>query len=77
MLVEDLTPYVEAARKVGADEYITCIDLIQMSVAMLKRMTQEQADKFDKGVDPETGKAAGGWQEGRRRRLLLPAELRR
>ena len=58
VLVEDLTPYVEAARKVAADEYITCIDLNQMSVQMLKRMTQEQADKFDKGVEPETGKAA-------------------
>jgi lysophospholipase L1-like esterase len=58
VLVEDLTPYVEAAKKVAADEYITCIDLNQMSVAMLKRMTQEQADKFDKGVDSGTGKAA-------------------
>ena len=58
VLVEDLTPYVEAAKKVAADEYITCIDLNQMSVAMLKRMTQGQADKFDKGVDPDTGKLA-------------------
>jgi lysophospholipase L1-like esterase len=58
VLVEDLTPYVEAAKKVAADEYITCIDLNQMSVAMLKRMTQEQADKFDKGMDPSTGNAA-------------------
>ncbi len=44
-LVEDLTPYVaKAAGKVAtADEYITCIDLNQMSVQMLKRMmTQEQ-----------------------------------
>jgi lysophospholipase L1-like esterase len=56
VLVEDLTPYVEAARKVAADEYITLIDLNQMSVAMLKRMTQEQADKFDKDVDSDTGK---------------------
>ncbi|HEY4379811.1 MAG TPA: GDSL-type esterase/lipase family protein [Acidobacteriaceae bacterium] len=56
VLVEDLTPYVEAARKVAAEEYITCVDLNQMSVAMLKRMTQDQADKFDKGVDPDTGK---------------------
>jgi hypothetical protein len=23
---------------------------------MLKRMTQEQADKFDKGIDPDSGK---------------------
>jgi lysophospholipase L1-like esterase len=58
VLVEDLTPYVEAAKKVAADEYITCVDLNQMSVAMLKRMTQEQADRFDKGVDPDTGKPA-------------------
>jgi lysophospholipase L1-like esterase len=65
VLVEDLTPYVEAARKVAADEYITCIDLNQMSVSMLKRMTQEQADKFDKGVDSDTGKpAAAAVREG-------------
>jgi lysophospholipase L1-like esterase len=57
VLVEDLTAYADATRKVGADEYITVIDLNQMSVAMLKRMTQEQADKFDKGVDPDTGAA--------------------
>jgi lysophospholipase L1-like esterase len=56
VLVEDLTPYVDAARKVGADEYITMVDLNASSVQMLKRMTQEQADKFDKGNDPETGK---------------------
>ena len=56
VLVEDLTPYAESTTKVAADEYITLIDLNQMSVAMLKRMTQEQADKFDKGNDPDTGK---------------------
>jgi lysophospholipase L1-like esterase len=57
VLVEDLTTYADATRKVGADEYITVIDLNQTSVAMLKRMTQEQADKFDRGIDPDTGKA--------------------
>jgi lysophospholipase L1-like esterase len=57
-LVEDLTAYADAAKKVGAEEYITVIDLNQMSVQMLKRVTQEQADKFDKGVDPDTGKPA-------------------
>jgi lysophospholipase L1-like esterase len=56
VLVEDLTAYADAARKVAADEYITLVDLNQMSIAMLKRMTQEQADKFDKGNDPDTGK---------------------
>jgi lysophospholipase L1-like esterase len=62
VLVEDLTAYSEATKKVGADEYITVIDLNQTSVAMLKRMTQEQADKFDKGIDPDTGEASA--QEG-------------
>jgi lysophospholipase L1-like esterase len=57
-LVEDLTAYADAAKKVGAEEYITVIDLNQMSVQMLKGVTQEQADKFDKGVDPDTGKPA-------------------
>ena len=56
VLVEDLTAYADATRKVAAEEYTTLIDLNQMSVAMLKRMTQEQADKFDKGNDPESGK---------------------
>jgi lysophospholipase L1-like esterase len=55
VLVEDLTPYVQAAKRVAAEEYITCIDLNQMSTAMLKHMTQQQADRFDKDVDPETG----------------------
>jgi lysophospholipase L1-like esterase len=65
VLNEDLTAYADATRKVGADEYITVVDLNQMSVAMLKRMTQEQADKFDKGQDPDTGKAvAAAVQEG-------------
>ena len=54
-LIEDLTPYVEATKRVGAAEYVTVIDLNAMSVAMLKKMTQEQADRFDKGSDPETG----------------------
>lgn len=58
VLVEDLTPYVEATKKVGAEEHITVIDLNAISTAMLKRMTQEQADRFDKGNDPETGKPA-------------------
>jgi lysophospholipase L1-like esterase len=58
VLVEDLTAYADATKKVAADEYITLIDLNQMSVAMLKRMAQEQADKLDKDVDPDTGKAA-------------------
>ncbi len=56
VLVEDLTAYVDAAKKVGAEEYVTVIDLNQMSMALLKKMNQAEADKFDKGNDPETGK---------------------
>ncbi len=56
VLVEDLTAYVDATKKVGAEEYVTVIDLNQMSMAMLKKMKQAEADKFDKGNDPETGK---------------------
>jgi len=52
-LVEDLTPYVEATKRVGAEENITVIDLNGLSVAMLKRMTQEGADKFDAGAHPD------------------------
>jgi len=64
VLVEDLTAYADATKKVGADEYITVIDLNQTSVAMLKRMTQEQADKFDKGIDPDTGNAVTASAQG-------------
>ncbi len=51
--MDDLTPYVEATRKVGADEYITVIDLNALSVAMLKRMTQEEADKYNATTHPD------------------------
>ena len=61
VLVEDLTPYVEATKKVGAAEYVTVIDLNGSSVAMLKRMTQAEADKFDKGApDPNAKTEATG-----------------
>jgi lysophospholipase L1-like esterase len=64
-LVEDLTAYANATKKVGAEEYITVVDLNALSIAMLKRMTQEQADQFDKGADPDTGKAVtAGMVEG-------------
>ena len=61
VLVEDLTPYVEATKKVGAAEYVTVIDLNGSSVALLKRMTQAEADKFDKGApDPNAKTEATG-----------------
>jgi lysophospholipase L1-like esterase len=55
-VVEDLTDYVNATREVGARNYITVIELNALSTALLNRGTQEQADKFDKGNDPDTGK---------------------
>ena len=58
VLVEDLTQYVEAAKKVGAEEYVSVVDLNAISTRMLKGMTQEEADRFDKGNDPRTGKLA-------------------
>jgi lysophospholipase L1-like esterase len=52
-LIEDLTPYVDATKKVGAEEYITVVDLNGLSVAMLKKMTQDEADKFDATAHPD------------------------
>jgi lysophospholipase L1-like esterase len=53
VLVEDLKPYVDATRRVGAEEYVTVIDLNQMSVALLHKMNQEEADKFDAVAHPD------------------------
>jgi len=61
-LVEDLTPYVEATKRVGTDEYITVIDLNGVSVAMLKKMTQDEADKFDANAHPDAKAENAGAQ---------------
>jgi lysophospholipase L1-like esterase len=55
-VVEDLTPYVNATKEVGAKNDITVIDLNAISTALLDKMTQQEADRFDKNADPETGK---------------------
>jgi lysophospholipase L1-like esterase len=44
---EDLNDYAAAARKVAAEEGITCVDLNAMSTKLLNTMTQAQADEFD------------------------------
>ena len=46
-VVEDLNAYAEATRKVGAEEYITVIDLNRLSTALLDHVTQAQADAYD------------------------------
>jgi lysophospholipase L1-like esterase len=52
-LVEDLNDYASATRKVAEEEYITLIDLNQMSTALLRKMTQEQADRFNATTHPD------------------------
>src|SRR5580704_16215930 len=47
VLVEDLNDYAAAAKRVGMEEDVTVIDLNAISIALLKTMTQEQADQFD------------------------------
>jgi lysophospholipase L1-like esterase len=44
---EDLKDYAAAARRVAAEEDITCIDLNSLSTRLLNTMTQVQADEFD------------------------------
>jgi lysophospholipase L1-like esterase len=46
-LVQDLTDYAAAAKRVGMEENVTVIDLNAMSVKLLGGMTQDQADQFN------------------------------
>ncbi|MCU1253525.1 MAG: lipolytic protein family [Edaphobacter sp.] len=46
-LVQDLTDYSSAAKRVGMEENVTVIDLNAMSVKLLEGMTQAQADEFN------------------------------
>jgi lysophospholipase L1-like esterase len=55
-IVQDLKDYAVATRKVGADENVTVVDLNSISTAMLNKMTQEQADKFN-ATDHDDAKA--------------------
>lgn len=47
VLVQDLTAYANAAKRVAMEEHVTVIDLNAMSVKLLEGMTQAQADEFD------------------------------
>lgn len=47
VLVQDLTAYANAAKRVAMEEDVTVVDLNAMSVKMLEKMTQQQADQFD------------------------------
>jgi lysophospholipase L1-like esterase len=62
-VVQDLKAYADAARQVALEENVTVVDLNAISTALLNRMTQEQADKFDAEAHPDAkaenaGKAA-------------------
>ncbi|MGO8759019.1 MAG: GDSL-type esterase/lipase family protein [Terracidiphilus sp.] len=52
-LVEDLTEYAKAAKRVAEEEMVPVIDLNAESVRLLKTMTQEQADQFDAVAHPD------------------------
>ena len=56
-LVQDLTAYAAAAKRVAIEEDTPVIDLNAGSTKLLETMTQEQADKFDAETHPDaTGK---------------------
>lgn len=52
-VVEDLKAYAEATKAVGAKDGIPVIDLNAISTALLNKMTQEEADKFDAELHPD------------------------
>jgi lysophospholipase L1-like esterase len=52
-LVQDLTAYAAAAKRVAAEENVPLIDLNAASVKLLQTMTQTQADLFDAEAHPD------------------------
>ena len=57
---EDLNAYAAAARRVAAEEDVTCVDLNAMSTKLLDTMTQAQADEFDMVGHPDAKAENGG-----------------
>lgn len=53
VLVEDLTAYARAAKRVAEEEDVPVIDLNARSTRLLKTMTQAQADEFDAVGHPD------------------------
>src|ERR1017187_2220615 len=52
-LVQDLTAYANAAKRVAIEEDVPMIDLNASSTKLLETMTQEQADQFDSATHPD------------------------
>ncbi len=74
VLVQDLTAYANATKRVGLEEHVTVVDLNAISTQILTKMTQEQADGFD-AVTHEDAKAeatAAGNKAPRDRTHLNP-----
>ncbi len=57
---QDLDEYAAAARRVAAEEGITCVDLNAMSTKLLDTMTQAQADEFDAVGHADAAAEGGG-----------------
>lgn len=53
VLVQDLTAYANAAKRVAMEEHVTVVDLNAISVKLLEGMTQAQADEFDATGHPD------------------------
>jgi|GEM_PF-675022 len=58
-LVQDLSDYSAAAKRVATEENVALVDLNAMSTAMLEKMTQEEADQFD-AIGHEDQRAENG-----------------
>lgn len=52
-LVQDLTAYANAAKRVAIEEDVPLVDLNTASTKLLETMTQEQADQFDAATHPD------------------------
>jgi len=58
-IVQDLKAYADAAKLAGMQEGVTVVDLNAISTAMLNKMTQEDADKFNATDHPDARAEAG------------------
>ena len=58
-VVEDLKDYATATRQVGSVEKVTVVDLNAISTALLNKMTQAEADRFN-AVDHADERAENG-----------------
>jgi lysophospholipase L1-like esterase len=66
---EDLKDYAAAARRVAAEEDVTCVDLNAMSTKLLDTMTQAQADELDAVGHPDATAENGGAKGGHEAKL--------